>query len=412
MTTIQFIRLFATLTIAFIFLSFFSNTAHSKQSENVKGIELEALQKTGYRLDWMNQSNANGLRTPTIIDDSLYVIDREDFLTRYERNTGKWLWSSPVGNQVFDIHGVTEFPKENRVFVISDGAVYVLEKTTGNYPTEMSPSGTSYAGQKQMLPLKFVANTTATTTDQTTLAYGSNNGDIIWFNPIIGFDIHRYNIGSSVQVQPTYAEGIRSKSGETRKTIIATSLDGYVTAVDLSQINKLWSTKLTSPVEAKTTYAENTKIINNETINRTSVFVAGTDQYIRSIDLHTGKQRWRILTTSPLTDSPVFVKNTIYQRIPNSGLAAYTAFPNNLSGERIWLAEDVLGNVITTRNNGQLVCWDNNNNLLQIVDPRNGGVVSSISIPTAKNLLADSQTNGALFVLTNDDAILRLVPRQ
>jgi hypothetical protein len=101
----------------------------------------------------------------------------------------------------------------------------------------------------------------------------------------------------------------------------------------------------------------------------------------------------------------------LYQRIPNEGLACYKAFPETSSGELRWVAEDVLGNVITTNSSGRLICWDNINRVLQVVDTRLGGVVSTLAIPTAKSLIADNQVNGSLYIITEDDMLLRLVSR-
>ena len=408
---ISLFRIFTTTAVLPLCFSTLSSNAFSSQPTLAAGIQLDELLQAGYRIDWMNRSNATGLHQPTIIHESLYTIDGEDYLTRYDLHSGKWLWSTPVGNQVFELRSITEFSDEDRVYVTSDGALYVLEKTTGNFPTRSSENGSSYAGQKQILPLKWIANTPAITTDNKTIIYGSSKGDAIWFNPAIGFDVHRYHVGSSIHVQPTFASGKRNKDGLQRRIIIVSSNNGDVVAIDLNQIKKLWALKLTSPVESEPTYGTNTQVIDDEGYERTSVFIAGTDQYLRSVDLHTGKLRWVVLTSSKLTDSPVFVRNRVYQHIPNSGLASFNAFPIDLTGEQLWLAEDVMGNVITTSKTGQLVCWDKANALLQIVDSRMGGVVSTLSIPHAKAVLADNPSNGSLYVLTHDNVLLRLVSR-
>jgi hypothetical protein len=381
-------------------------------SDEIAGIRLESLRETGFRVDWINQSNGNDLRMPTISGDSLYILDAEDYLTRYDLHSGKWRWSSPVGNKVYQLRGITEFAKSDRVYVMSDGAVYVLERATGNYPTSRSENGSSYSGQKQMIPLKWVANTPSITTDQRFLIYGSNTGEAVWFNPSIGFDIHRYRIGSSINTPIVFAYGIRNKNGLTRDLIIGSSTDGLVTAVDVHQLNKVWDVQYTKPVETAVAFGTNSSIINDETYPRTTVFIAGADQYIHAVDLLKGKQRWNYLTTSNLTDSPVFHNDVVYQRIPNVGLAAFSAFPQSLSGNQLWVADNVKGNVITTTRNGQLVCWDIENMLLQVVDPRKGGVVSSMKIPAAKSLITDSTSEGSLYVLTTNNTMLRLIPRK
>ena len=411
MHKIPFIRIIAILSIASLSVLLLPTVAFSTSPAEAAGIQLDSLRESGYRMDWMNQSNATDLHLPTIIDNSLYTLDREDHLTRYDLNSGKWLWSAPVGNQVFEIRSISEFPQANLVYIVSDGAVYALEKTTGNYPSQINEAGMTIAGQRQVVPLQWTANTPAFTTDYRTLIYGSTNGEVVWFNPAIGFNVNRYKVGSSISVQPSYVTGVRNQDGLLREVIISTSNDGNVIALDINQVSELWSHRLTSEVVSPAVHGTNSVRLDDELLERSSVFIAGTDQYVRAMDLHTGKQRWNALTTSVLTDAPFFNEDTLYQRIPSVGLAAYDAFPDMLSGKQLWLADDVFGKIITTTNRGQLVSWDQQNSLLQIVDPRKGGVVSSLSIPNTKNLITDSKTNGSLYILKNDDVLIRLVPR-
>ena len=135
-------------------------------------------------------------------------------------------------------------------------------------------------------------------------------------------------------------------------------------------------------------------------------------QYLRAVDLHTGQPRWKVLTTSPLENSPAIYGDVLYQRIPSNGLACYETFPNDYAGKLKWTAEDVHGNVITTTSQGRLVCWDDNTKQLQILDSHIGTVTASILLPTAKQVLASDTTNGALFILTEDGDIIRLALRE
>ena len=387
-------------------------------SAEVAGIELSELRTMGYRIDWINQSITSGLKLPTITDRSLYTIDGEDYLTRYDLNSGKWLWSTPVGNQVFELRSINESFGKDWVYVVSDGAVYIVEMASGNYPSLENSSDVIASDNqikreshdKRHLNLEWIANTPAIT-DRGILIYGSNTGDTVWFNPAIGFIENRYRIGSSVHVSPVMATGVRDIEGSMRKAIITPATDGSVIAVDAKQVKQIWMLKLLDAVEAPIACATSNSLLQSELIPRTSVFIAGSDQYLRSVDLHTGKPRWKVLTTSPLTDSPVIHGDGLYQRIPNAGLACYEAFPETISGTLRWVAEDVFGNVITTNAAGRLVCWDSENRKLQIVDTRLGGVVSTLQIPTARSLIADKDTKGSLYIITDKDMILRLVSR-
>ena len=389
----------------------------SPKTTQIAGIELSELRSMGFRIDWINQSTATGLRLSTITSRSLYAVDSEDYLTRYDLKSGRWLWSTPVGNQVFKLRSINESSDSTWVYVVSDGALYIVEASSGNYPSLSAAelksndrSSTAVTHVKPHLNLEWVANTPAIT-DKGLLIYGSNTGDTVWFDPSIGFIEHRYRIGSSVHVQPTLAQGIRDEEGSVRRVIITPAADGSVIAVDANQVKQIWMLKLLDAVETPIACASSTEVLSGETVPRTSIFIAGSDQYIRSVDLHSGKPRWKVLCTSPLSDTAVIHHGSLYQRIPDKGLACFKAFPETSSGELLWVAEDVLGNVITTDSAGRLICWDGANRVLQVVDTRLGGVVSTLPIPNAKSLIADNKVTGSLYIITEDDMLLRLVSR-
>ena len=396
----------------------FSSAAwtQSTATTEIAGINLSQLREMGFRIDWINQSTATGLRMPTITNKSLYAVDNEDYLTRYDLETGKWLWSTPAGNQVFKLRSINESSNGVWAYVVSDGAIYIIEASTGNYPSRgdndrsqgKMPNVASHL--KPHIELEWVANTPAIT-NKDLLIYGSNTGDAVWFDPSIGFIENRYRIGSSVHVKPTLVHGVRDEEGALRRAIITPAADGSVIAVDANRVTQIWMLKLLDAVETPIACDTNHKTLDGETIPRTSVFISGSDQYLRSVDMHTGKPRWKVLCTSPLTDTAVLHDGSLYQRVPQSGLMCFKAFPQTSSGELLWIAENVSGNVITTNSKGRLICWDSSNRILQVVDTRLGGVVSTLPIPNAKSLIADNDVMGSLYIITEDDMLLRLVSR-
>lgn len=386
-----------------------SSSSNVQDVSNVAGIDLGQLREAGYRIEWVNRTGASGLKLPTIINNSLYVVDHEDYLHRFDNHSGKWLWSAPVGSQVFELRSITEILKDGIVYVVSDSAVFPLELATGNYPTVRQSNNSSRTVQH--LPLKWVASTGAIQHNNT-LIYGSSNGDAVWFNPSIGYVEHRYTIGSSVHVTPSIALGIRDSNGLTRTAIIASATDGTITAIDGNQITKIWEIKLLDAVETPVTSATNPSTPKEGEFPQTLVFIAGTDQYLRAIDLESGFTKWKVLTTSPLLDTPRIIGDSLYLRIPNKGLTCYDAFPDAISGELRWTAQDVDGVVITTNRVGHLVCWDSNKRILQVVDQRLGGVISTTPFPLAKYLLSDFEDQGSLYVITQDDMLLHLSLRR
>ena len=95
-------------------------TTMAQNADEVSGINLDQLQKSGYRIDWINQPTSKGLRLPTITKDSFYTVDNSDFVSKYDIDSGKWLWSTPVGNQTYKIKGITEIKNLKRTYVLSE----------------------------------------------------------------------------------------------------------------------------------------------------------------------------------------------------------------------------------------------------------------------------------------------------
>ncbi len=166
-----------TLALAATALLGQTSSAQDTQDRAIAGTSLLDLQKTGYRVDWINQSPTSGLYLPTVTDSSFYTMNKDDYLSRYDANTGKWLWSTPVGNNIFDMLSINEFEDADRVTVLCDGVVYNFNTLTGS-----SPMGTE---SKPLSHLRWVSNTPAIQSDDA-LVYGSSKGDLVWLNPETG----------------------------------------------------------------------------------------------------------------------------------------------------------------------------------------------------------------------------------
>ncbi len=373
--------------------------------DNTLNIDLASLRDSGFKLDWVTNTSDKNLRLGTIQGDSFYAIDQEDFLNRFDLTSGRWIWSAPVGNKVFDIHSISEVEHQNAVYVLSDSVIYVVQQSTGNRPTQDKTTGHTPPYQ---MKLNRLATSPAIYVDNS-LVYGSSNGDTVWFAPDIGFIEHRYKTGDVIYVNPTMVHGELDEEGRRKTAIISASSDGHVVAVDNGSVRKLWETKLLNSVEAPVTSAKVTTADGN---SRTLVLIAGTDQYLRAIDLETGYPTWKVLTQSPLTDSPTPLGNAVYQRIPNVGLAKFKADTNAIAGEQIWLKPEIKGNVITTNRKGHLIVWDNKSRQLQIIDQMLGGVVSTIELPQFNSLFTDSNEEGTLYAITDEQYIVCLSPRR
>ncbi|MGY8753643.1 MAG: hypothetical protein ACKVIO_07070, partial [Phycisphaerales bacterium] len=131
--------------------------ASEPKEVTIAGSTISILQSAGYRVDWINQVPTNELRLPTILQDSFYTLNDDDYLSRYDSVTGKWLWSTPIGNNVFDMLSISSFPRLDKVYVLSDGLLYSTNNLTG--------TATSNGIEKPHVHLRWVPNTPAIVSD-------------------------------------------------------------------------------------------------------------------------------------------------------------------------------------------------------------------------------------------------------
>ena len=397
-------RLIITLQATLVLLLTIASSFAASQ-DNSLNIDLTALRESGFKLDWVTNTSNKDLRLGTIQGDSFYAIDQEDYLSRFDLTSGRWIWSAPVGNKVFDIHSISEVEHQIAVYILSDSVIYVIQQTTGNRPTQNKETGHTPPYQ---MKLSRLATSPAIFVDNS-LVYGSSNGDTVWFAPDIGFTEHRYKTGDVIYVNPIIVQGELDEEGRRKTAIISASSDGHVVAVDNGSVRKLWETKLLNSVEAP---ISSTKVRNADGNTKTLVLIAGTDQYLRAVDLETGYPTWKVLTQAPLTNTPTPLGNAVYQRIPNVGLAKFKANTQSIAGEQVWLKPEITGNVITTNRKGHLIVWDESRRKLQVIDPMLGGIISTIDLPGFKNLITDSNENGALYAITDKQFIVCLSPRR
>lgn len=328
----------------------------------------------GYRVDWQYPVAGKNLKLLTVQHDSVFALDENNYLTRIDREDGTRVWRIPISYPLAEIQGVTYLPDYNRVLVISGGDLFVLN----------APDGSQIGRQH----LEKIANTEALSFgDQ--IIYGSRNGQLIWHSHAIAFQSNGYHIANSIKLTPL-------NQGQ---LIVVTGNGGELVVIDASSASKYWSKKLLDGVVAQ-------PVIGNG-----AVYVAGLDQHIWAFDLGSGRNLWRYLTESPLTDSPVVIGDLVFQQVPEEGLICFEALPRSKpGGEIVWSDPNVAGNVVTTRREN-LIIWNQQNQQMDVLTSLRGGHVSTINLPFVDKLMATSTVEGDLYAYHRDGRVVRLVPR-
>ncbi|MHC5023642.1 MAG: outer membrane protein assembly factor BamB family protein [Planctomycetota bacterium] len=360
-------------------LSRTSGGALSDAESMIEDVEARALvgpraaRDLGYRVDW--QAPGSGHRLKLIVEegDSVFALDERNFLTRLRREDGQRVWRIPVAKPIDEILGVTYVPIIERVYVTLGGSILVLDSATG------SQVGRQY--------LEKIANTGPVIAGQFML-YGSRNGQLVWHAYDIGYPWRAYEISPSIKLMPDARNGL----------VISIGNNGRIMALRIDSATQVWDKRLLDGVVAPAVVSDQ------------AVFVASLDQHVWALDLGSGRNIWRYLTESPLTESPVLIDDRLLQQIPGEGLVCFNALPIEAPGGQVlWRAGDVAGNAVV-QVQGTLLVWEAGGREMTVVDPAGGAVIRRIALAKVDRLVRTSPRSRVLIAASADGQLVRLVP--
>jgi len=183
-------------------------------------------------------------------------------------------------------------------------------------------------------------------------------------------------------------------SGES-ETLIVTTSRGEVACVHKDSGAILWRTTLGAGIVA------------TPSVSQTTVYVGSKDQYLRAVELTTGRTLWKWFAPAELILPSLLAEELILIQVPGSGLAALRAKAlNKPDGELLWICESVRGNPINRTKEG-VICWDASTATLSLVDDHSGKVRASVVVSNVAQLSSTLVVNGDLMVLANDGGLQR-----
>ena len=336
-----------------------------------------ACRELGYRIDWQARTypqDTSGIRKLEIQEDSVFVLDGQNFLTRLRRDDGRRLWRLPVADPHNQIHGITYLADLEQIFLTTGGAMLVLDSDTGS--------------QVAKHRLQQIANT-APVVSGPFLVYGARNGQLVWHSYQVGYQWRAYQISPSIRIEPLLIDD----------SVVTIGADGRIMALDSDTASGLWDKRLLDAVVASPDGGAG------------MVYVAGLDQYVWAFELGTGRRAWRYLTEAPLLNPPVLVGDSLYQQVPNEGLIRFEARPIDAPGGKvIWTARNVAGNLVGEHDN-RLLVWDSERRGMTVLDSGLGATISTVSLGGVQHLRTTARRDGDVFAAGEDGRVIRLVPR-
>lgn len=362
-----------------------TTSSAQKDAEVLEALEKEyaigpkAARALGYRLGWQTPDAGRNIELISPQDDSVFILSSNKNLQRLTAATGTRIWSISAGTPAARVLGINYLPSDQRVYITHHNEITSVAAATGSL--------TSDQGRSPVQTLQWMANT-APVLYQDNFIYGSKGGDLVWQAFNIGYAYKAFNIGGTVEIKPLLVDDL----------LIGIARSGEVAAMDARQVKLRWKHKLLDQINAAPASDGKT------------LYVSCMDQYLRAFDLATGRLLWRALTEAPLDNSPVFIKDSVYQQVTGSGLMCCEAMPvNRYDGRRIWVAPDVNGDVLTQRG-GKLLVWDGSDRILHVLSASTGVVETAMELENVQTITTDRQDNGRLYLLDDRGRLDCLIP--
>lgn len=329
------------------------------------------------RIDWQARvipTGGSGIKMMTVAEDSVFVIDGHNMLSRLRREDGDRVWTLPVAGPVDEVFGLVYLPAQERVYVAVGDSMLVYESAVG-----------SLVGRQHF---ERIANT-APVLFGSSMLYGARNGQLVWFSYSVGTQWRAYQVANTIRSTPVV-------SGN---AVVVTGTNGMVMALNAASATQMWSKKLLDEIAAPVA------------VGQGAVFVAGVDQSLWAIDLASGRGLWRYRTESPLRTAPTVVQDRVYQFVPGQGLVCLEAVPlDSPGGVVIWKSPDATGKVLTMRRDSIYV-WDSNTHVLSVVSAAKGHIIKQVTLPSVRHLTATKIENGELFAAGDDGRVIHLAWR-
>lgn len=330
----------------------------------------EAISTLGYRLEWKGQpvfGSGGRVQFLDVFGDSIGVHDSTNLFTLMEKTTGANRWSNKLSASLTRHVGNVELD-DGRLLVATETDIEIVSPETGEVEDRQN--------------LAVLANTRPVVMDRIAV-FGTTPGEVLGHNLVSGYKQWGYSMGrTTIEAAPVV---VGSDVG-------VVAQNGRVLVLDPRDGSSRSSAKLFDGVEGEIAASERT------------LFISSLDQSIWAINAFNGSVVWRVRTSYPLVDTPVFHEGVLYAAIPERGFCAFDAN----TGSEMWCAEGVQGRAIAIQNRRVIVWRDGS---ASAVDAETGDVVVTVDVPGVSHIVSDGFVDGDLYVARPTGPVIKYSPR-
>ncbi len=335
-------------------------------------IDAAAWSKLGYKWDWTGfpyVSPRGTIADIEVFSDVVVTQESGSTVTVLEASNGSQRWSSTLANPLTRFVGNmrTSDPKHGDVLLSSSQSeIYVLSIQTGTMLDRQ--------------PLDKVVNTKPLASGDR-LIFGTPTGEV--YSHWLDRSMKVWGFGTGAAVE---ADVIRVNDN----TVVAVNQVGLISF--LNDAGSLSS-------QAKIFGGPGAPLATGDNM----LFIASSDQSLYAYDA-TGRQLWRLRTSAPLTQKPVFWNGMLLCALRDQGLSAFEA----ASGKTLWSNKDVHGVVQGVRK-GRLIVQDGER--LLAIDADRGDVIEVITVKGLQEVATDAFEDGNLYAVGASGVVAKFLPR-
>lgn len=330
--------------------------------------QADGFKALGYRLDWRGRGFVDRGERPLFMvpmGDVLAYQESGSTLSIVNSSTGEIRWTNQLAGSL------TKFARPLR-----DGPVVRCSSETELHTLSLETG--ALVGRESFE--KVITTRPAEAGEL--LIYGTAVGELMAHVRGMGLKLWGFQTTGAIERAPVMIGGV----------VGSVSQSGDVVFLEASSGSLTGRTRLFGGVA--------TEAVTDGTL----MFVACLDQSLYAINPEGGGIAWRIRTDAPLRRQPSVIGGVVYAELPGRGLCAINAE----TGVIAWERDDVAGTAICTRGKNVLV-WDGET--ARLIEPATGDTIESARIPDATLLVADGETDPAIYVSDDKGRIGKYLAR-
>lgn len=348
--------------------------------------------EAGYRWDWTGFPQAGGSAPIAhfgVMGGSVVTIDEATWVSTLDDETGRSLWASQAASPTTRFVGMA--PTEGAFLAFARSEIYAFDPESGSL---LAKQPLSKLISTPPLIKDGVAAFGTPTGEVLAHRYGTLAGELRPAPYQEGSVAWRHTVGAAVNQDPVLM------AGDTVGAYVG--LSGEVLMLDFDSGRLVGRYKMLGNAES------------SPVTDGARLYAVSADRTIYVYEPRRDAEVARVRVGERMTDQPAIHAGVLYLTVPSRGLTAFDMRRGTDRGDRVgevlWSASGTEGEVVGVVN-GELLVWDEDARVLTVLEANAGDAIITLDLPGAAHVVVPDFEDGPLYVVTDDNAVVKLSPR-